>query len=581
MPTSPRYIGKISPIFVNTIQDLRDFPIVSEPKIPDYVSVRGYYAIGDGGGGPVRSWVSGATPGTYVDNGGSVIVPTGGNGSSAWTYAIGRVLYLSDFGLKADGTTDDGPVINIAIRTAQLAKANSLTQDEIYQFELVFPDSKDVKIATSIVIPSATKLNLNGCRLLGDGSGTLNAYNPSGLSVIRTGYWNPTTKVVTAHDPTTQNETTNRLIAAVIENGTIQNANCGIDACNMQENSEIRNLRFTGCSAPMRIKGSFYLNVKNVTIRNSSQYSGQESVRIYGDGCNNMSLREIRCVNVSVGFRVVAPTSLAVTVESCSFEEGYASNSIGILFDTGYGQAWNIKSCYFEGVRKGIYLNAMNLYGATFVGNYFSSTEYSLQSSLANGVRVSDWFGNSFPADGAGINNILDVSPFGNDLRIGMQSKGGNALVGYLGNVLASPDCTVHASSSWKSSTVLYAKAMSDGAGNKDSLVPMPFEGRSQVSHPTNPVFADYSFNATSITVTTGLIHDARNILAYNFEIADNVGTYNLYGLVFGQTVHELGTSGKTIVFTGAVGSPLVATVAGLDWGLSQVINTSGHVRHV
>ena len=43
----------------------------------------GYYADGDGGGGEFYG-VTGASPGTYVDNGGTIIVPTGGNGSSAW-----------------------------------------------------------------------------------------------------------------------------------------------------------------------------------------------------------------------------------------------------------------------------------------------------------------------------------------------------------------------------------------------------------------------------------------------------------------------------------------------------------------
>jgi hypothetical protein len=48
------------------------------------VQVVGYYAAGDGGGGPVRVWKSGQPAGTYIDNGGRVIVPTGGDGSAGW-----------------------------------------------------------------------------------------------------------------------------------------------------------------------------------------------------------------------------------------------------------------------------------------------------------------------------------------------------------------------------------------------------------------------------------------------------------------------------------------------------------------
>lgn len=49
----------------------------------DYILAKFHTSDGDGGGGNFY-WESGAAPGTYVDNGGTIIVPTGWDGSSAW-----------------------------------------------------------------------------------------------------------------------------------------------------------------------------------------------------------------------------------------------------------------------------------------------------------------------------------------------------------------------------------------------------------------------------------------------------------------------------------------------------------------
>lgn len=74
---------------------------------PDYnVAVNGYYANGDGGGGYFYP-VYGALPGTYVDNGGTIIVPTGGDGSSAWIRQTNGTLSPKFFGAIGDGIADD------------------------------------------------------------------------------------------------------------------------------------------------------------------------------------------------------------------------------------------------------------------------------------------------------------------------------------------------------------------------------------------------------------------------------------------------------------------------------------------
>jgi hypothetical protein len=88
---------------VYNIADLRDVDITSSV---DNMIVLGYYTRGDGGGGSLRYKVTGAAPGTYTDDGGSIIVPSGGDGSAAWllSYPLENV---KEWGAVGDDVTDD------------------------------------------------------------------------------------------------------------------------------------------------------------------------------------------------------------------------------------------------------------------------------------------------------------------------------------------------------------------------------------------------------------------------------------------------------------------------------------------
>jgi hypothetical protein len=82
------------------------------------VLLEGYYANGDGGGGQFYG-VTGAAAGTYVENGGTVILPTGGDGSSAWLRIIDGPINIKWFGAVGDRTTDDTASIQAAIEFAE------------------------------------------------------------------------------------------------------------------------------------------------------------------------------------------------------------------------------------------------------------------------------------------------------------------------------------------------------------------------------------------------------------------------------------------------------------------------------
>lgn len=74
------------------------------PSTSYNVLVEGYYTNGDGGNGEFYG-VTGAASGTYVENGGTIILPTGGNGSSAWLRIINGPIDIKWFGAVGDGSS--------------------------------------------------------------------------------------------------------------------------------------------------------------------------------------------------------------------------------------------------------------------------------------------------------------------------------------------------------------------------------------------------------------------------------------------------------------------------------------------
>jgi len=100
---------------VDTIADLRSYATPSNDQV---MQVLGYYSIGDGGGGPKRVFRSGQPPGTFTDDGGSEILPDGGDGSGAWLWGTRSAATIGEFGVIAGDTPNNKIAMNLSITYA-------------------------------------------------------------------------------------------------------------------------------------------------------------------------------------------------------------------------------------------------------------------------------------------------------------------------------------------------------------------------------------------------------------------------------------------------------------------------------
>jgi hypothetical protein len=113
-----------SPVLIHKVNTIADLRLITGSPGRSAVQVLGYYEAGDGGGGPVRRWVDGKAVGYYTavtgvepDDGGSIIVPTGEDGSGAWLWEWSGDVIAEWFGAQGDGITDDSQEILAALAT--------------------------------------------------------------------------------------------------------------------------------------------------------------------------------------------------------------------------------------------------------------------------------------------------------------------------------------------------------------------------------------------------------------------------------------------------------------------------------
>lgn len=148
----------------NTVDVIDDLRAISGYDQPIYV--RGHSIVGDGGQGTFE-WFDGAAPGTYIDNNGTIIVPTGGDGSGAWIRQYEYPVNIKFFGATGDGVTDDSDAVVAAVE---------LDDGPVY-----FPPG-DYYIADITTATNQTPAFTVDCLLIGDSSASVKIIGASDYS---------------------------------------------------------------------------------------------------------------------------------------------------------------------------------------------------------------------------------------------------------------------------------------------------------------------------------------------------------------------------------------------------------------
>ncbi len=505
------------------------------------------------------------------------------NGAIAW---VRKVFHVSQFGAVTNGT-DTTAAINACILAAYKAKQVVIAPtDEVYSVEVEFDGGKDYHVYGTILLPSGIVLNGKGCRLVGNFPSANNTlYNNAAVSTIETATYNAGTGQFQSNR--SAGVATSRVVGAGIKNFAFLSMNCAINAINMNEECFIEHCTFNNVSAMMRLTACFYLRVEQHILRNSCHASGQPAIHLIGGNHNAMSFKHVALAGPSIGFKINGPASFASSIQVCTFEEGKADGSIGILFDSdAYCAGWDISTNYIEGVKYGFYfVNGCGVYGGQWATNIFNNNEYSFYGpSAQNALRMVEFKGNSIPDDGGVNRNLIELGATGNDIIHHIPAKSSNTtngIVQFLANHTPSNSFTANSTSVWRrvSDGQAIGKSL-PGTANQNHLNPLPFEGANIVTVPNEVPFCNAPIiAATTAILDTNINYDVSNMLVFNFQLNDFIGSYILHGEVFGTTVYRRDLTPVTMTVSNNAGKVRV-TFGNINTNAGTSLVLSGNIRH-
>jgi len=365
---------------------------------PSYnVLLNGYYTNGDGGGGYFYP-AYGALPGHYVDNGGTIIVPTGGDGSSAWLRSVSGPINVKWFGAKGDASVEDSASIQAALNSGYghiyipsgLYLVHNLTipanvtvsGDGMDESTLLGSQSCDhVLYASGGNVVSSLKINCNNLASKGIAiAGDFCDFYDNQVQYGSYGFYNINKDVHNFVGNRTNNNTygiysADRFITCVIDRHWSGNETYAVYLTYSAQQPQF--VTISNCSFESNVNGVYvkkdiyWFIIENTSFDSISGYAIQLDTPAPGAGSsiyikNNYISAETSAVNIAAGYQgvVISQNQIANSSGGLVGFAGTASvhSSDVVIADNNFGQCGQ-QSIYIDSVQN-----------CTIEGNVFSYT---------------------------------------------------------------------------------------------------------------------------------------------------------------------------------------------------------------
>jgi hypothetical protein len=483
------------------------------------------------------------------------------NGGSTPSGAINRsssdkiqdIYSVKDFGAKGDGTTDDTVAFNNAILAVAIAGGGTI----------IAPNASYL-ISGTILIPSNIHLDLQNSTITGSGIG-------SATDLFQSAYLSG--GVITTNIGTSPES--HNVSNSIVTNGIIKNTGKCFNLYDFLDNCEISNIHFTDCTYAIYANRCFYCRFINLFSRGTAS-SATNAAFYFGAFVNVEQIESVFAVGRTLGIEVIAGANglkfLNCSAETCTTGVLVSGEEGPIEFDT----------CYFEGnTTYGVDMNTGGFKNVAFNNCFFNANATAIRGELTGGANVKIYENNYF------LNNTVNVLANDNFYNYGLTEippavVTDNQLPTFPSTYSLGTKSRVNFDTILFNSNSGLIEARTKTFG--PTIAPFYYSGDSGSGPVLGVAFCTNSFptSATSTIVITTTIpyRSLTAFLAYRFYIVDNSGSYLLYGFIFGDTVKQMDSVGKT--FTVAQdGNGNIQLSIGTFNNPSGTATIVGAVRHI
>lgn len=427
------------------------------------------------------------------------------------------------FGAAGDGTTDDTAAFNDAIKAGLITGIRYISvPTAVY------------KINGTILVPSNYHIDLHGAELRGAGVGVNNifetAYVSSGTTL--------TSNVGIAGDHYQY-----RVVFTTIRGGSIRNCNKAFSLWNFNEACEISDFYLWDCRWAIHAERCFYGRFVNVSYRTSTEspLSYTNAAFFFSQFVNVQKLESLSVFLRELAFEFDGGADGNI-VQNCTAESCTDGMKV-----TGGTNLLTIDTCYFENISGTAILLGSNAHkGLTIDNNWFHAVNVACSgSAVMNGFFGS---GNRFSSGNCTVdfsdNTTNHVTVEVSQLYSMLASNQPPAVPA---NYLLGSKVNLRFVQYINDNTTGYALGKAEV---NNGLIPFLYSGDSGSDLQSVP-FCTVSKSAGStfnVHIDTKIVYRySTSMIAFNLTINDDIGSYRMFGIIFGDAAKELSGSVKNV----------------------------------